>query len=534
MSFYGATGCPALGKGAVSSWILIGGLVCGLDAGLAADQPFKVSARLEAKAGMELELVVAVDLPPQHQLYADRFKVEVQAPVRLAPRQMPVAENLSDPATGEVQAFISRSFTAVFAVSNFHVPPLKVTVGYQGCGPSVCYLPRAEMFALSITNARGPPTETKAVSARAAAAADWRTEIRNFSVAAPRAGYLSPPALLAFLDAAEAGKAGDRLGAENPLTRGSIWLTLGLILLGGLALNLTPCVLPMIPINLAVIGAGARSGSRRRGFGLGALYGAGIALAYGALGLLVLLTGATFGAINASPWFNLGVALVFAVLALAMFDVFFIDLSRFQGCFAGAAAGGNGVTIFILGAVSAVLAGACVAPVVISVLIYSATLYAGGNWAGLALPFVLGVGMSLPWPFVGAGLALLPKPGQWMNLVKRAFGVIIVIVAVFYAVEGVKLMRRHSARAQEQALSSALVAAMKEHRPVFIDFGASWCKTCRAMETTTFKDPAVQERLRQFVCVKYQAEQPDQPPAKSTLAEFGVLGLPAYVVLIPK
>ena len=94
---------------------------------------------------------------------------------------------------------------------------------------------------------------------------------------------------------------------------------LALVLLGGLALNLTPCVLPLIPINLAIIGAGARAGSRTYGFVLGSFYGLAMALVYGVLGLGVILTASTFGTINASPWFNLGIAILFITLALAMF-----------------------------------------------------------------------------------------------------------------------------------------------------------------------------------------------------------------------
>ena len=102
-----------------------------------------------------------------------------------------------------------------------------------------------------------------------------------------------------------------------------------LVLIGGLALNLTPCVLPMIPINIAIIGAGAQAGSRARGFLLGAAYGAAMALVYGVIGLVVILTAGTFGTINASPWFNLAIAVLFVVLGLAMFDVLMIDFSRF-------------------------------------------------------------------------------------------------------------------------------------------------------------------------------------------------------------
>ena len=103
-----------------------------------------------------------------------------------------------------------------------------------------------------------------------------------------------------------------------------------LVLVGGLALNLTPCVLPMIPINLAIIGAGAKASSRSRGFVLGGVYGAAMAAVYGILGVVVILTAGTFGTINASPWFNVAIAVVFVALALAMFDVFEIDFSRFS------------------------------------------------------------------------------------------------------------------------------------------------------------------------------------------------------------
>src|SRR5207253_425287 len=123
---------------------------------------------------------------------------------------------------------------------------------------------------------------------------------------------------------------------------------------GGLALNLTPCVLPMIPINLAIIGAGAQAQSRGRGFMLGSAYGAGMAIAYGILGVIVVLTAGTFGTINSSPWFNLAIALLFVVLGLAMFDVLFIDFSKYSTAFTGGSQRGGIVVAFSMGAVAAV------------------------------------------------------------------------------------------------------------------------------------------------------------------------------------
>ncbi|MCX7009314.1 MAG: hypothetical protein NTY53_19050, partial [Kiritimatiellaeota bacterium] len=269
--------------------------------------------------------------------------------------------------------------------------------------------------------------------------ADWATEVDHFAVAATAAGYLDKDKLLAFLDSA-----GDT--AVPAQTKGDEVFSWGLVfvfLLGGLLLNLTPCVLPMIPVNLAIIGAGARAGSPRRGFWLGGTYGLGMALAYGALGLIVVLTGAKFGALNASPWFNAIIAVVFVAMALAMFDVIQVDLSRFQGNLGAPDAKRRGTfgLAFTMGIVAALLAGACVAPVVFSVLLLAGKMYAQGQPLGLLLPFLLGIGMALPWPLAGAGLSFLPKPGGWMTKVKYAFGVLILVLAAYYGYEAFNLFR---------------------------------------------------------------------------------------------
>jgi thiol:disulfide interchange protein len=157
-----------------------------------------------------------------------------------------------------------------------------------------------------------------------------------------------------------------------------------------------------------------------------------MAVVYGILGLVVILTAGTFGTINASPWFNAGIAALFVVLGLAMFDVVNIDFSRFSSGMRGPGQRGTFAVAFTMGAVAALLAGACVAPVVIQVVLFSSSLYAGGTSLALALPFVLGLGMAIPWPIAGAGLASLPKPGMWMVRVKQAFGVLILATAAYY------------------------------------------------------------------------------------------------------
>src|SRR6185436_11670005 len=198
-------------------------------------------------------------------------------------------------------------------------------------------------------------------------------KLDNFTVLGSTGGYLGAADFLTFIRNAESGVQ-DKGMFEG---RGPIAILL-LVFLGGLALNLTPCVLPMIPINLAIIGAGTQAGigtglrSRPRGFLLGATYGGAMALVYGVLGLVVVLTAGTFGTINASPWFNAGIAALFVVLALAMFDVIVIDFSKLSSRIRfKESSRGSFLLAFMMGGVAALLAGACVAPVVIQVVLFA-------------------------------------------------------------------------------------------------------------------------------------------------------------------
>jgi thiol:disulfide interchange protein len=232
-----------------------------------------------------------------------------------------------DPVTGEPTGVYLGNLTFRYTLAGWDAGPLSVTVSYQGCNDTLCFMPQTERFTFSET---GRPVDPGMVDAVATGPpADQGDALERFIVTGRAAGYLDSDDFLAFLDRVETGE-GIEQDALAAFRKRGVWLSVVLILVGGLLLNLTPCVLPMIPINIAIIGAGAAAGSRSRGFLLGTTYGLGISLVYGALGVVVVLTGATFGTLNASPWFNLGIAIVFTVLALAMFDVFSIDLSRRQ------------------------------------------------------------------------------------------------------------------------------------------------------------------------------------------------------------
>jgi cytochrome c biogenesis protein CcdA len=373
---------------------------------------------------------------------------------------------------------------------------------------------------------------------------DVMVEIEGFTVLGTAGGYLGPEDFLAFIDAAETGTVQrNLLEGKGPL---AIVL---LVLLGGIALNLTPCVLPLIPINLAIIGAGAKASSRGRGFVLGGAYGLAMAAVYGGLGLIVILTAGSFGAINSTIWFNVAIAALFIVLGLAMFDIILIDFSKYQGKLAVADVAGKGTLAlaFAMGAVTALLAGACVAPVVIQVIVYSSDQYARGTTVALGLPFFLGLGMALPWPLAGAGLSFLPRPGGWMVRVKQALGLFILASAAYYGylaweiwdsrrVDRNLVASSVSARLEEgwtASICEGLATAAAEDKLVLVDMWATWCKNCLAMDKTTFRDEQVEARLADYVKVKFQAEDLDAPPARDLLKHFEGIGLPTYAILRP-
>ena len=455
---------------------------------------------------------------------------------------------------------------------------------YQACNDTVCFAPKttdaewrlhivpanaagarqhADVFdRIAFGHGTRPDITVKTPSAPRAApvsAADLETLINpgnaadaaarvvsldDFAILATTGGYLGTRDFLKFIRNAEDGvKEPGLFEGRGPLA------ILLIVFLGGLALNLTPCVLPMIPINLAIIGAGSTAGSRGRGFLLGGAYGAAMALVYGVLGVVVILTAGTFGTINSSPWFNLAIALLFVVLGLAMFDLITIDFSRFSRRMnIGPSGRGSFPVAFGMGAIAALLAGACVAPVVIQVVLFSSDLYARGTTIALALPFCLGIGMAIPWPIAGAGLAALPKPGAWMVRVKQVLGVLILATAAYYGYETYALVANRwvdrtavTSSVQEKlkegwyaSMDAGLDVAKRERKPVLVDMWATWCKNCLTMDVTTLKAPEVVAALNGYVKIKFQAEDPDREPARTVMQHFDAIGLPTYVILRPK
>jgi thiol:disulfide interchange protein DsbD len=217
----------------------------------------------------------------------------------------------------------------------------------------------------------------------------------------------------------------------NPL------LAVALLFAAGILTSLTPCIYPMIPITVGVIGgtAGAER-TRARTAVLTLTYVAGLALFYALLGTVAGATGTLFGTIGASPWARFAIGNLLLLFGLAMLDVIPAAAPGRLAAWAGRLQGGSVPAVFLLGATSGIVAAPCGAPAFAAVITWVAGT--GSPVLGFLYLFAFSLGMTLL--LVAAGLfsgtvAALPRAGPWMAWIKRIGGVLLIGMAEYYFVQ---------------------------------------------------------------------------------------------------
>lgn len=223
-------------------------------------------------------------------------------------------------------------------------------------------------------------------------------------------------------------------------------IALPLVFLGGVLTSLTPCLYPMIPITVAIVGgqspvspaeSAGRARSRRRAAALTGVYVLGLALAYATLGLIAGLTGTLFGAIGTNPWLYLIMANLLLAFGLMMLDVLPVPVpQRMVARAAGLEARGRITGAFLMGAASGLVAAPCGAPVFATVLTFVAAT--GSALLGFVYLFVFSLGMCTLLVVVGlaaGGAVRLPRPGPWMVWVKRGCAMLMIGTAEYYLVQ---------------------------------------------------------------------------------------------------
>ena len=208
-----------------------------------------------------------------------------------------------------------------------------------------------------------------------------------------------------------------------------------LVFFWGVLLSFTPCVFPMIPITISVIGAKG-IGNPLKGFVLSLFYVLGIAITYAILGLVAASTGSAFGAAMQKPIVLWAVVIIFFVMSLSMFGLFELQLpTAFTSKIGdlGSKNKGGIIGAFLFGIVAGAIAGPCITPVIFGLLTFVAQ--SGNLLLGFFLFFTLALGMGMLFIFIGTFpglLASLPKSGKWMDEVKKLMGLILLGAAIYY------------------------------------------------------------------------------------------------------
>ena len=368
--------------------------------------PVEQAFRIQARMPDAQTVVVRFSPAESYYLYRDktRFSIAGGDSTTIESVQLPRGEMKKDPNFGDTEVF-HQAFQAVIRIRQPSATALPFTleVGYQGCSEKgLCYPPEKRSFNLAFG-------------------------------ASPPAG-----AAAAQLPIAAGGTAGDVQADDQRVVRllgsGNFWLIVASFLGFGLLLSLTPCMWPMIPILSGIIAGQGGNLTRGRGFVLSATYVLGLALAYAAAGIGAGLSGTLLSSALQNAWVLTGFALAFVALSLSMFGLYELQLpaslqSRLAAT-SGRMKGGTFLGVFLMGALSAVIVGPCVAAPLAGALLYisqSRDTVLGGS----AL-FAMAIGMGLPLLAIGTSAgALLPRSGPWMQSVKNVFGVLLLATAVW-------------------------------------------------------------------------------------------------------
>ena len=362
------------------------------------EEAFKVAITPAANGGLDARFTIAKD----YYLYRDkiRFTVTEPAGVTVTGMDLPKADEKDDPNFGKMFVY-HRDFNALVGLAG--VPPgttrLKVEATHQGCSEKgICYPPQDQSFTVDLTSTPAP------------------------AASAPPA---APPPQA---DASDTGR------VTAILQGGNYWLVVISFFGFGLLLSLTPCVFPMIPILSGIIVGQGHQITKRKGFLLSLAYVLGMASTYALAGVAAGLSGTLISNALQNPWALGTGAAIFVALAMSMFGFYELQMPSFlQSRFTEASnriQGGRFVSVFVMGAISALIVGPCVAAPLAGALLYISQT--GDVVLGGVSLFSLAMGMGVPLLLVGLSAgALLPRAGGWMDAVKRFFGVALLAVAIW-------------------------------------------------------------------------------------------------------
>jgi thiol:disulfide interchange protein DsbD len=386
------------------------------------------------------------------------------------------------------------------------------------------------------------------------------------------------------IDSGDGAKSGGTFG--NTVASRGLFITFLLVFVGGLALNLTPCVYPIIPITVSYFG-GQASGSRGSTIVLAILYLLGMAAMYSALGVVAALTGSILGSALQNPLVTAFIALVMFGLALSMFGVYEIRVPARLSGMAGTAKQGY-MGAFLMGLTVGIVAAPCIGPFVLGLLTFVGER--GDPALGFAMFFTLSVGLGLPYVFLAVAsgnISKLPRSGEWMEWIRKLFGVILLAMAIYFldpvlpetayyvlmgglliacgvilgfvikvgsAAKAFNVFRRTIGLVMPLAglwfifapghifgiapgipwipyNNELLAEARSKNLPVVIDFSAEWCIPCEELDHETFNQPEVIEAAKNVVTLRADLTQSGSEEVVELRKKYEIRGVPTIVFI---
>ncbi|MCP4022431.1 MAG: thioredoxin fold domain-containing protein [Desulfobacteraceae bacterium] len=359
-----------------------------------------------------------------------------------------------------------------------------------------------------------------------------------------------------------------------------IWTLLG-IFVGGMALNLTPCVYPLIPITMSYFGG--RSG--RGTINHAVLYVIGIAFTNSILGVFAALTGGLMGSVLQHPVVLVGIAFLLTAFALSLFGFWELRVP-FQVMQIATRSHAGLLGSLFMGLMMGIVAAPCIGPFVLGLLTWVASM--GSPWLGFVIFFTLSLGLGVPFFFLAVfsgNLNRLPKSGEWMIWVKKLMGWVLIGMAVYflqplfpkalgiYITAGTALfagihlgwidktkagfkvfgwikmtialaalafmtltigtfVTRGPGAAFHSYQGDILNQAKIRNKPVIIDFSADWCSPCRELDNVTFHDRRVVKMAQKdFILVKIDLTRKGNPDHEKLLKKYDIKGVPTIIFL---
>ncbi len=387
---------------------------------LEADQAFQLTVSAVDPLTVEARWLIA----PGYYLYRDKFRLELldAQGITIGATEIPPGELKDDPLFGPQHVFHDEAVaTARLQHESAHAQSVRMKLDYQGCAEiGVCYPPLSKTVAVALPAVTSP---SNPLSMNGEGGISTLDPLSVKEERAPRTGVRLEPAA----GEAEQDRLARMLGEQR-------FLAVPAFFGFGLLLAFTPCVFPMIPILSSLLAGQGATLNRGRAFGLSLSYVLAMAITYTVAGMLAALLGQNLQAWFQNPWVLVVFGGLFVLLALSMFG--FYDLQVPSALQTRLAAwshrqyGGHYTGAAIMGLLSALIVGPCVAPPLIGALTFIAVT--GDLALGAVALFALSLGMGAPLLAIGASAGhWLPRAGHWMERVKAVFGVLLLAVALW-------------------------------------------------------------------------------------------------------